>query len=618
MQTERFVIEELGGLNTNLVEGLGKQPDVLRNAAFTRMGGYEFWGETEEYTNLGDLNWPTITDDTGFGIYGTNLFFRGITPATTLPFTPGFSLPYTSVNRLFNVYYREGPTFWTNAPTPADITDTSDFEITKQDQTPSGDLPLGEYRFWAIDYVESVNGRILYGPSSVRTIDLTGGEAGWRIDLDLSTTAGFGRKLIYVRYRDTSGSVTPPLEGRTGFIWDSRNGGQFSIRNLSNIQEVSHIFIRMPNNGLSEYHQSRFYTSAANYLPATELASLDWNEVNCGPGFLDGAPSLTPGALIPTGLRVYYTELGYANMTRTLNYFDVPFAASRTITGLASTPAGLLIFGSNETFLFRGDPAAGPELQRFSSSYGMDSGTRPAKMAGIVGVIYAGELYVISLGMGDVDFGGAVQNVSREVYDRQDPIIQVVPDHARNVFICRFQSGRILRYHVAMQRWSEDPFSTTNLNNVSLLIPNADVYGGPVTSPYYYRPNIVAARLNRVLHVGEGTMTFGWRNIDLGDKRASKLWRAVEIYTNEGYDGQPVMTWSIGEDTGVVSGRNKGRGIWVFTLPLGQTAPTATLIFTFPEMDPEDVVEPPVVIAFVPRGRERIRWGPPPVTVGPV
>ena len=99
-----------------------------------------------------------------------------------------------------------------------------------------------------------------------------------------------------------------------------------------------------------------------------------------------------------------------------------------------------------------------------------------------------------------------------------------------------------------------------------------------------------------------------WRDLDLGDKRAGKLWRSVEVYTNEEYDGEPLLTWRVGEATGVVSGRNKGKGIWVFVLPMGQTGPLADLIFTFPGMDSVDTIEPPVVVSFVPRGRARTRY----------
>ena len=597
MKVERFVIEELGGLNTNFVEGLGKQPSALKNAAFTRLGGYEFWGETELFSSI--LGAPTIIDETGFSVYDNTRFFNGVPPAVTLAFTPTFSIPYTSVNREDRVYFRRSQSAqfpfgaFTSAPTTGLDISGLDLSIIDPIATgkPIGDLATGDYVLWAVNYVDTENGRVLFAPTPERNILMS--TAGHYIQIDYTRQ----NKLLYLRHPSTVGD----LWRYAGFVGDLAVGRRITVANTTNLLSSSDIFMRMPNDSRSEFHQSRFYTSFPGYL-----AEGTPNETNAGLGWRDQlTKDAFPSAAGRNVSRVYFTEVGYANLTKTLNFFDVPFRSSAAVLGMASTPAGLLVFGSNESFLFRGDPAAGAELQRFSSSYGMDAGTRLAKLSGIVAFIYQGEVYLVSLGMGDIDFGSGVENLSRETYDRNDPFVEIVADHPRNAFICRTAGMRVLRYHVGSKRWSEHPASG---GSEVRFVPNGDVYGGAVKGPYYYSTGESSTLLRHVKHIGAGTMTFGWRDLDLGDKRAGKLWRSVEVYTNEEYDGQPLLTWRVGENTGVVSGRNKGKGIWVFVLPTGQTGPLADLIFTFPGMDSRDTIEPPVVISYVPRGRARTRY----------
>ena len=606
MKVERFVIEELGGLNTNFVEGLGKQPSALKNAAFTRLGGYEFWGETESFINLGDFNYPTILDETGFGVYGGTQFFMGLSPTTALDFTPTFSIPYTSVNSGTRAYYRRseaGGLFQTGAfaYTPSGpVTEASAITVAKTSNVtfefPESGLSPGTYHVWGVNYVDTENGRVLFTPTGDVSVTLDASESDWGIKIDITNPGPSRNKLVYIRH-DTE-------LGLAGFVGDFGAANSVWIKSRSQILGNSDIFIRMPNDGRSEFHQSRFYTAIPGYLTDDPP-----NVTRAGLGYRDALTTAAFPSLSGRNIsRIYFTEVGYANLTKTLNFFDIPFRSSAAVLGMASTPAGLLVFGANESFLFRGDPAAGAELQRFSSSYGMDAGTRPAKLSGIVAFIYQGEIYLVSLGMGDIDFSQGVENISREVYDRNDKFVEIVADHARNTIICRTQDMRVLRYHVPSKRWSEDPFSSPGSPQTISFVPNGDVYGGAVKSPYYYYMNLASVTLRYVKHIGSGTMTFGWNDLDLGDKRAGKLWRSVEVYTNEEYDGEPLLTWRVGENTGVVSGRNKGKGIWVFVLPTGQTGPLADLIFTFPGMDSRDTIEPPVVISYVPRGRARTRY----------
>jgi len=167
-------------------------------------------------------------------------------------------------------------------------------------------------------------------------------------------------------------------------------------------------------------------------------------------------------------LTLIYSDVGSANRGTNLNYFVLNASNSSRITALASTPAGLLIFMDNETWLLSGnvDPyftalAGQPQarIQRLSGTIGCDNGVIPGRLGGVVFAIYKGELYAITLGMGDVDFGSGIEMIGLPVHLKGDPIVQVVGEPQTNHVVIRTRSNSVYRYDTRVKQWSDDVFS---------------------------------------------------------------------------------------------------------------------------------------------------------------
>jgi hypothetical protein len=104
--------------------------------------------------------------------------------------------------------------------------------------------------------------------------------------------------------------------------------------------------------------------------------------------------------------------------------------------------------------------------------------------------------------------------------------------------------------------------------------------------------------------------SFRFSHLDFGDKRAHKLFRSVEVFTNPGWSSTaaPTLTYQVGEaPTGTtVTGEDLGGGRWVFRMEPGASGPRGSFEFSFPLMAAGDVIEPPIVFNYVPKGRRRI------------
>jgi len=167
-------------------------------------------------------------------------------------------------------------------------------------------------------------------------------------------------------------------------------------------------------------------------------------------------------------LTLVYSDVGSANRGSDLNYFVLNASNSSRITALASTAAGLLIFMDNETWLLSGnvDPyfsalAQEPQarIQRFSGTLGCDAGVIPGRLGGVVFPIYKGELYAITLGMGDVDFGGGIELIGLPIHLKEDPIVQVVGEAQTNHVVVRTRRGAVYRFDTRSKQWADDVFS---------------------------------------------------------------------------------------------------------------------------------------------------------------
>jgi len=301
-------------------------------------------------------------------------------------------------------------------------------------------------------------------------------------------------------------------------------------------------------------------------------------------------------ARIDTPSTIVYSDIGYVNFASSYNqYLQLELTTSNEITALASTPAGLLVFADNETFLVRGDPDSQDfAVQRFAGTLGCDKGVRPARLGGNVFTIWKGRLYSILLGMGDVDFGGNFSDIGAPIYDPEDPFVQVVGEPRSRQLIARTENGSVYRYSTDVGQWYNDVFDEEG--SLTFLLPNADENG----TRY-----IVGTDLKTAQNVGSDAF-IEWADVDLGSKGTVKQWRRVRAYMGDSYNGSPTLAYNINGSTGTVTGSREGTGWFVFTLPSGITGEKAEYFrITMVDANFGDAFEPPVVLEFAERYRRR-------------
>ena len=337
---------------------------------------------------------------------------------------------------------------------------------------------------------------------------------------------------------------------------------------------------------------------------------------------------------------IVYSAVNSINRGVSGNLITLTASASNEITSLTSTPAGLLIFMENETWLLSGDPDnySASSVQRFSGTLGCDQNIIPARLGGVVFPIYKGELYMISLGMGDVDFGTGVENIGRPVWLREDPFVQVVAEPQSNMLVARTVSGRVYRYDSVTKSWMDDPFSLAGNNNdsndnplnESLVISedNFDILleGGGLIRLEDTEDNdriillpaclcqqfgtryLVRNSFQYMDFEIEGEVYASWSHLDLGDKLTAKLWRRLEIVTSDTYVGPPVLTYSVdGGSDRSVTGVSSGKGRWVFNFFRGDVGAYLDVKVSLPGFTKVDVMEVPIVIEAAVRNRSRGR-----------
>lgn len=296
-------------------------------------------------------------------------------------------------------------------------------------------------------------------------------------------------------------------------------------------------------------------------------------------------------------LTLVYSDTGSVNRGKGTNFLPLSPLSSSRITALASTPAGLLVFMENETFLVRGDPGTKDlSVQRLSGTLGCDPNVIPARLGSVVMPIYKGEVFAVNLGGGDVDFGGSLVNVSQPVWLPNDSFVQVVGENLRSHIVAITQGGRAYRLDTQSQQWVNDPFDETV--DLRFLIPAGN---DPVFGVKYNVGGYLSVVDSSVL----ADVRVEWEDIDLGDKNLMKLWRRVEVFTEPNVVSVPLLTYSVRGVESTVLGIEQGRGRWVFTFGRGVVGPTASLRLRFPDSGEDFVLEPPVVIEFVSRYRER-------------
>lgn len=299
---------------------------------------------------------------------------------------------------------------------------------------------------------------------------------------------------------------------------------------------------------------------------------------------------------IPNQKTLLYTSIRRVNYGFFDNYIYLDFQNSVRITALKSTPAGLLVFGNNETYLVRGDPELPDsfEVQRAFATLGNDEGVTPGVLGGVVFPIWRGRIYSMALGMGDVDFGSGVQDISSDVFDPRDPFVQVVGDPSAREIIARTLAGRVLRFNPSFGGWYTDVFDEAS--GLGTLLPNVDPFGAryQLSDGFY------------VVSKQPTTASVRFENIDLGDKNLRKLWRRAYLFTNDDYAGTPTASFETSGSSSVMIGSAEGPGQFSFTFPSGVTATKLrSLEFNLVGASVGDSVEAPVEIEFTTRYKRR-------------
>ena len=287
-------------------------------------------------------------------------------------------------------------------------------------------------------------------------------------------------------------------------------------------------------------------------------------------------------ARVRAGRTVCFSEIGYVNFASAANWFDVPFAGQdEKITGMLSTPAGLLIFGRNEMFLSRGDPLdSNWTLQRVSGTLGSDGGDlllRPVRAGGTAFFVSKGRIMSKAFGMGDVDFGGQTENLSAPVTDQSFvddayavEAIAVVPSMKMLAYLTPLVSSvhTTMLYSFEAKAWAKDAvgFPGSVLirpNHISTTVPFEYIAygsGGVYSYDYNWPPDLATTSYQIIMEFGD---------IALGDRDLWKLWTALELFTNDGVSAISVtFTPSDGSGSSFAM-TNVGQNVWRGFFPMG-------------------------------------------------
>ena len=301
-----------------------------------------------------------------------------------------------------------------------------------------------------------------------------------------------------------------------------------------------------------------------------------------------------------------WTDTGTANFGLTANYLMCSFIASDAITALASSPAGLLVFGANEALLVRGDPAVSSSfsVQRVSDRVGCDDGVIPARVGGVVFSISHGTLWAINLGMGDVDFGGSVVEVGRPIWEPGFDLTEVVGDAALQRIVVRRTGGDYYSMDLRTRQWSNQKRAAAEPD---FLLPSSD-YGAILSTvstakQYYVDPDTVETSTSTTL-----SNKVTWTDLTLQSPQTEKLWRWFDVYVGDvDYPGDITVTYSVDNAAEVAAAMtHRGNGQWRFYWPNGTVGYALSQFSLTFEQGPNILsVQPPLIINYVEKQSSR-------------
>ena len=159
-----------------------------------------------------------------------------------------------------------------------------------------------------------------------------------------------------------------------------------------------------------------------------------------------------------------HTETGWANLVSDQSFIPIQPTQSANFTGIVSTPSGLMVMFDNEIFLVTGDPSFGNvTVELFLDMVGCDLGTTPARMGGLVFVVWDGRVWAVQ--------AAQVVDISRTQWRPEDPFVRVTAEPQTRSILAVTTSGRVLRYFLDDQFWMTDPVNRDDFV-LGELLPN--------------------------------------------------------------------------------------------------------------------------------------------------
>lgn len=350
-------------------------------------------------------------------------------------------------------------------------------------------------------------------------------------------------------------------------------------------------------------------------------------------------------ALPPNRAVVYSAGLTVANFAGDTGFFQPKLTSSDEITALVSSPAGLLVFGDNETLVARGDPGNQDfSVTVLSGSIGCDAGVKPAVLGGVVFTIHRGRLWAIRLGPG-------VEGVTDLLTDLSSEMVQPERYEATGGSPASFTRGGFAQVWadtlnqqliVAADGWAEDVLGGSEGHKFWRYDFNS---GAWITDPHPYSPQAegdgvivvpssTGARYYRhpgfdepqvLLERNGADVTLTYEGLTLGDEGTRKHFRRIEVYAqgagvtgfwDDGVQDSPEIAWVVygaadagsGEFlSGTMTGHEVEPNHWVFTFPSGTVGNrldfTLTGHWAAADAAAAAYIDSPIVIEFQPRYR---------------
>lgn len=648
---QKYVIEQLLGMNRNAAEGAAEQnPVSLRNLIPTRQGGWQIRGFAR-FLNDG-ISYPTYPagssfnatlgyDHQGFASYRED---RGIDRRLRIIVPPAMLLHETAALNPIDVddavhlpgvgAYEHGQHISLDSGATK-----SSFAIQDRDgavrvaktthhlvgvtlSTTAGAMPAGRYRALVITYFSTKAGKLVTGVTQYYFANSTSATNAITATLEAGAPTTMGAEVYLARnpingdFSAASGAVFRPLEFvRQGDLSPAR--ATLTLTEVQfgppiNISAFGHPYVvRLTDSGTirpTGVHSQRMF-----FIPSKESDVYHHHWIDTA-GVRNSNQnhdiSSVTGAY--TDLTVGWSEQGYLNLYNPLkNYLTLPAANSTQVTAFAGTQEGLIIFCENESFMMRGDPSyaepgSGRSFEDFNTlpymPIGCDASVIPGRLGPEVYTIWKGEVYQIT--------NGQATNVSEAVYDRTDKFVQVVGDVEQNAVLCRSVAGRVFAFYPAYSHWTE------LYANTAMLLPTpTQVYAIKRRDLAVPEPGLrflgrAENEPARVANLNEDLPTFKY-SVSMGDKHRRKMLKRIRLPLSRAFnprfrlivsvDGTRIGRISDGDDhVGVINGDSV-----IFAMPLGVTGYTFDLEFQVFDMKAGSVIEGPIELEYVDRGQKR-------------